>query len=74
MSNKWYNIPEQTKVNAYTQIAEETGMAPYAVEKDWWVVQTLSAISEMEIGKHLIFKGGTSLSKAWGLIERFGRY
>jgi hypothetical protein len=25
----------------------------------------------MEIGKHLVFKGGTSLSKAWGLIERF---
>jgi predicted nucleotidyltransferase component of viral defense system len=34
-------------------------------------VQALSAIFEMEIGKYLIFKGGTSLSKAWRLIERF---
>ena len=25
----------------------------------------------MEIGKHMVFKGGTSLSKAWGLIDRF---
>ena len=25
----------------------------------------------MEIGRHLVFKGGTSLSKAWGLIDRF---
>lgn len=71
MSNDWHDIPRQTKINAYTQISDETGMATYAVEKDWWVVQTLSALFEMKIGKYLIFKGGTSLSKAWGLIERF---
>lgn len=68
---RWYAIPAATKTNAYNQIAEATGMAPYAVEKDWWVVQTLSIIFEMEIGSHLVFKGGTSLSKAWRLIERF---
>lgn len=71
MSNEWYNIPKETKINAYTQVAEDTGMAPYAVEKDWWVVQTLAIIFEMGIGKSLVFKGGTSLSKAWGLINRF---
>lgn len=71
MSNDWYNIPRETKINAYTQISEATGMAPYAVEKDWWVVQVLSTIFEMKIGENLIFKGGTSLSKVWGLIERF---
>ena len=69
--NRWYNIPAQTKANAYIQIAERTGMAPYAVEKDWWVVQALAIIFEMEIGPHLVFKGGTSLSKAWQLIDRF---
>lgn len=69
--DRWYNIPKETKVNAYTQIGETTGMAAHAVEKDWWVVQTLAIIFEMEIGEHLVFKGGTSLSKAWGLIERF---
>ena len=69
--DRWYNIPKETKVNAYTQIGEATGMAAHAVEKDWWVVQTLAIIFEMEIGEHLVFKGGTSLSKAWGLIERF---
>lgn len=71
MSNDWYNIPKQTKINAYTQISEETGMAPFAIEKDWWVVQVLAAIFELKVSKHLLFKGGTSLSKAWGLIERF---
>lgn len=71
MDNQWYNIPKRTKINAYTEVAEATGMTPFAVEKDWWVIQVLSTIFEMEIGKYLVFKGGTSLSKAWGLIERF---
>lgn len=69
--HKWFVIPESTKRNAYIQIAEKTGMADFAVEKDWWVVQTLSIIFEMEVGQHLVFKDGTSLSKAWKLIERF---
>jgi predicted nucleotidyltransferase component of viral defense system len=69
--HKWFVIPESTKRNAYIQISEKTGMADFAVEKDWWVVQTLSIIFEMEVGQHLVFKGGTSLSKAWKLIERF---
>jgi len=69
--NRWFNTPKQTKINAYIQIAEKTGMSAFAVEKDWWAVQTLSIVFGMDIGKHLVFKGGTSLSKAWGLIQRF---
>jgi predicted nucleotidyltransferase component of viral defense system len=69
--NKWLAIADDTKRNAYIQIAENAGMSEFAVEKDWWVVQTLSVVFTMEVGKHLIFKGGTSLSKAWKLIERF---
>jgi len=69
--NKWNKLPDVTKARAYNQIAEDVGMPDYAVEKDWWVVQTLSIIFDMEIGKHLVFKGGTSLSKAWKLIDRF---
>lgn len=53
------------------EIAGKTNMSPFAVEKDWWVVQTLALIFEMEVGKSLVFKGGTSLTKAWGLIQRF---
>jgi len=69
--NRWHNIPDQTKLNTYNQIAETVGMAAFAVEKDWWAVQTLAILFEMEIGSALVFKGGTSLSKAWDLIERF---
>lgn len=71
MNNKWYNIPRETKQRAYTQISEETGIVPFAVEKDWWVVQILSAITQTKAVSYFIFKGGTSLSKVWKLIERF---
>jgi len=68
---KWFTIGDETKQRAYTQIAENMGMSPFAVEKDWWVVQTLAIVFEMDVARHLVFKGGTSLSKAWKLIERF---
>jgi len=68
---KWLNIPDNTKRNAYIQIAEEKGMSAFAVEKDWWVSRTLEIIFQMNISQHLVFKGGTSLSKAWKLINRF---
>lgn len=68
---KWLSIPDSTKKNAYVQIAEDTGMSAFVVEKDWWVSRTLEIIFQMPIAKHLVFKGGTSLSKAWKLINRF---
>ncbi len=69
--NKWYNTSDTDKKIGYNQVWEKTNLPAYAVEKDWWVVRTLAILFEMEIGKHLVFKGGTSLSKAWGIIERF---
>lgn len=68
---KWLTIPNKTQKNAYEQIAEKTGMSPFSVEKDWWVVQTLSIVFNIQQQDHLLFKGGTSLSKAWQLIQRF---
>lgn len=47
------------------------GLPPQAVEKDVWVTLMLRMIFTSELSDHLIFKGGTSLSKAFGLIQRF---
>ena len=68
---RWHHLDKETKVRALKQVADATGIPLYATEKDWWVVQTLAIIFEMDIGEHLVFKGGTSLSKAWEIIERF---
>ncbi len=52
--------------------AFEMGVPPAIVEKDFWVVWVLDMIfSDAELSKILMFKGGTSLSKAFGLIGRF---
>ena len=71
MESKFLALPEQTRINAFNQIAEKKGITPFAVEKDWWITQTLFAIFGMEMASYIVFKGGTSLSKSWGLIERF---
>jgi predicted nucleotidyltransferase component of viral defense system len=69
--NRFYNLPTDTKYRIFTETGEKNNLPAFAVEKDWWVVQTLALLFELEIGKYLVFKGGTSLSKAWGVIERF---
>lgn len=67
----FYKIDKREKEAIFNAIASEKGMAPFAVEKDWWVTIALAIIFEMKVAKHLVFKGGTSLSKAYKLIERF---
>lgn len=67
----WRSLPLIEKQRIFTEIAIQKRIPVAAVEKDWWVVQTLRAIFETEIRSFTVFKGGTSLSKAWNLIERF---
>ncbi|SUP95242.1 Uncharacterised protein [Weeksella virosa] len=42
--------------------------------KDWWVVRTLEIIFKTSAAEHLVFKGGTSLSKSWDHSSVFRRY
>lgn len=70
-TKEWFSLTEQTQKNIFSETAKAIGLPDAAVEKDWWVVHTLSAVFATEIGPHTVFKGGTSLSKAWNLIERF---
>lgn len=68
----WFPLPDETKVRIYTETGQRMGLpSSSAAEKDWWVVHTLAIIFSMECAGALIFKGGTSLSKAWNLIQRF---
>ncbi len=67
----WLTIPTETQINAYNQVAEHIGIPPSVAEKDWWVVRTLEIVFKTSAAEHLVFKGGTSLSKSWNLIHRF---
>ena len=46
------------------------GLRPAIVEKDYYVTEALRIIADRG-GEKIIFKGGTSLSKGWNLIQRF---
>ena len=50
---------------------DHPGINQVAIEKDWWVAVTLKALFHTDCHDSLIFKGGTSLSKGFGIIERF---
>lgn len=50
-------------------VAEAQGIAPALVEKDYWIMQSLYGLQQLGLTFHL--KGGTSLSKGYGLISRF---
>lgn len=52
-----------------TIVAAGRGVAEALVEKDYWVTHTLWALRDA--GLRVYFKGGTSLSKGFGLIQRF---
>lgn len=54
-----------------TQAANRTGLPVQAVEKDLWVTVVLQMVFTLPISNHLVFKGGTSLSKVWKVISRF---
>ena len=57
--------------NLLKAIAVENRCDPFVFEKDIWVVQILKILFDAPFGKDLVFKGGTSLSKAYNAISRF---
>jgi hypothetical protein len=69
---EWFQLPDETKIRLFAETSRQIGLpSSSAAEKDWWVVQTLAVIFSMDCANALIFKGGTSLSKGWNLIQRF---
>jgi hypothetical protein len=67
----WNQLNLDEKLKTLEDVRKRYKFELFIIEKDWWVVQTLRLITQMDIAKHIVFKGGTSLSKAWGLINRF---
>jgi len=69
----FYQLTSEEKQTIFVQISNKLNIHPAAVEKDWWAVQTLSLLQNMEVAPYTVFKGGTSLSKAWNtrsILER----
>jgi predicted nucleotidyltransferase component of viral defense system len=69
--NKWLIIPEKERIEIIKGLTLTAGLPEESIEKDWWVTMVLKALFETTCSNYLVFKGGTSLSKGWNLIERF---
>lgn len=66
------NDTPEHRDEAFSQAAAELGFAKAIVEKDFWVCWSLRHLFALpSFGDHLIFKGGTSLSKAFDVIPPF---
>lgn len=64
----WLNHTENERL---IMLQNASSLPDCAVEKDWWVTMTLKALFNTSCADKLEFKGGTSLSKCWNLIDRF---
>lgn len=53
-----------------TAAAADSGLPETFVEKDYWITEILRTTAAT-LGERAIFKGGTSLSKGWNLLDRF---
>ncbi len=67
----FHQLPIADRRTALISIQQQTGHRAFLLEKDIWIVATLDVLFSAPFGEHLIFKGGTSLSKVWGAIRRF---
>ncbi|MGV8945513.1 MAG: nucleotidyl transferase AbiEii/AbiGii toxin family protein [Lutibacter sp.] len=71
MNTNWLTLSKERRIEILNQATEITGLPSVAIEKDWWVTLALNASFSLPYSKNIVFKGGTSLSKGWNLIERF---
>ena len=70
--NKIASLTEKERRELFLETASRKHMTNAIVEKDFWVVWVLDKLfMDNKLSKILMFKGGTSLSKIYGLIERY---
>lgn len=69
--NRYLSTTDESRRHLIDQVKEFYDLPVESIEKDLWVTQVLHALFSLPISQHLIFKGGTSLSKAWHVIDRF---
>jgi hypothetical protein len=68
----FFTQPLERQRLIHEEAGRRLGLSAGSVEKDLWVCWTLRALFRLpSSGPHLTFKGGTSLSKGWKLIDRF---
>jgi hypothetical protein len=68
---EFFQLSRAERLEALNTAANTSGLPPHLLEKDVWVVWSLRHLFTGPYAEHLVFKGGTSLSKAYAVIRRF---
>lgn len=70
--DEFARLGSEQRRDVFADAAAELGLLPAIVEKDFWVCFVLQLLfTRLSLRGHFVFKGGTSLSKAYRLIQRF---
>lgn len=69
--NRWLDKAFADRLYMVNSVADNLKIEPASVEKDWWVTAILKVLFSLTPSQYMYFKGGTSLSKGWNLINRF---
>ena len=71
-AKQFLSFPPERRQALVDEAATRRGVDAILMEKDFWVCWLLGVLfTDNEIAPHLVFKGGTSLSKVFGVIDRF---
>ena len=68
---RWIDNSIADRLYILDHVSSLKDITPESVEKDWWVTAVLQCVFELTAAPYMYFKGGTSLSKGWRLIDRF---
>ena len=71
MAGAWFGLSLKDQAEALEVAAGRSGRPAHLLEKDIWVVWALDVIYRSPLANTLTFKGGTSLSKVYQVIDRF---
>ena len=71
MADAFLQLSAQDRRDALGVAADRSGRPTHLLEKDVWVVWALATLYAAPLREYLVFKGGTSLSKAYQVIRRF---
>lgn len=69
--NKFLTLTEAQRRTVFEQTAIRIKLPVASIEKDFWVTEILNILFSLPYADKMVFKGGTSLSKVWGVIRRF---
>lgn len=69
--NRFLTFSDAQRRTIFEQTAIRIKLPVASIEKDFWVTEILNILFSLPYADRMVFKGGTSLSKVWGVIRRF---